>query len=780
MKNKIWLLQIPIVILFTFAFYVQEAGVQGDLNNTFLRTKAYPFLQMISGWFTNAKFHARGPMAPKNKVVIVEIDSDSIAQFGRWPWHRDLTAFLVQKTFEAGAKVVGLDIVFSEPDKRVPDELAELLKQYKLEHKIPEYETDLVLQQVIAFNRDRLVTGWTTETWCQPAYSNPEECALDDPERIALQPKGFEKFAYSVMKTPNGFDQHKTPLLATPDFLANLDIYNEASLHTGYFTAWPDNDSYIRRTTLLITSNGKAYPSLPLEMARVGLNEDLQVTLDQNQRVESIGFVKSGRKLTVSPLGVMEVNFRGPANTFQYVKAMEVLTDEDEIRIIDHAQRKIASASKTALLKDAFVLIGLSAVGVFDMRAFPFDSNTPGVEGHANILDNILSGDMLQRGSGTTGSTWLLLLMTLGALVFAYITQRLESIPALLLFVFSVGGFTVFDLKVLFNNNINWNTSLLYIEVVIIFAFTLAIKYVLEEKNKKFIKGAFSKYVAPAIVDSILKDPSKLSVGGEEKELTILFSDIRSFTSFSEKMDAKALAKFLNDYLSIMTDIVFDNEGTLDKYIGDAVMAFWGAPLDQPKHAYNACNAAIKMMAALHEHQPRFKRDYGIDVNIGIGINSGPVNVGNMGSERIFEYTVIGDHVNLASRLEGLTKPYKSSIVTTRFTYDCISGANCEGLPHRTLDFVKVKGKKKAVELIQVFDRPYSAEGLKLFEEARQLYSKQQWDKAVEAFNASNKILQLSPEIPDGPSLVYVERCTEFKQNPPAADWDGSWEMHSK
>jgi adenylate cyclase len=370
--------------------------------------------------------------------------------------------------------------------------------------------------------------------------------------------------------------------------------------------------------------------------------------------------------------------------------------------------------------------------------------------------------------------------MTVGALFIAYLTDRLEALPALLMFLVVMVGLSAADVKLLFANHVNWNTGLMYIEYSMIFVITVAVKYVLEERNKKFIKGAFAKYVSPAIIDSIMKDPSKLTVGGEKRELTIVFSDIRSFTTFSEKMDAKQLAQFLNDYLGIMTDLVFDNEGTLDKYIGDAVMAFWGAPLDQPKHAANACRAAIKMQQALAQHRGRYKETYGIDVNIGIGINSGGVNVGNMGSERIFEYTVIGDHVNLASRLEGLTKYYGAGILTTRFTFDDITKAGEQHPSHRILDFVKVKGKKTAIELIEVMTREVPAEGLRLFSEGREYYSRKDWDIAIDKFSKANELIRPSADEADGPCEMYVERCKEFKQNPPSADWDGSWEMTSK
>ncbi len=781
MKFKLWLLQIPVVVLFTFAFYVHEAGIQGNLQNELLRVKIFPVVRVISGWFTNFKFKIRGPEAPKNKIVIVEIDTDSLSKFGRWPWHRDLTAYLIQKTLDAGAKVVGLDMVFSEPDQRVPDELVKILEQNGLGPLVPNFETDLFLEKLIHENSERLVLGWMSPSPCQPAYSSAEECPVSDPEMLSVFPKDFEKFAYQNFKAPYGFDQNKTTLLSNAEVIANIEMYNKAAKHSGFFNAWPDDDGYVRRTNLVMTANGKAYPSLALEMLRTGLNEELEIELDQSQKVASIGLARSGRKIPVTPLGVMEINFRGPAMSYQYVRASEVMQDEDQINI--EKDRKIASASKMELLKDAYVLIGISAIGVFDMRAFPFDSNTPGVEGHANILDNLLSNDMFKPSVDNNGGKqrmiWMYILMVVGALAFAYTTEKLESVPALLLFVASLSGISFLDLKVLFQNQLNWNTSLLYLELCTIFGFTLAIKYVLEERNKKFIRGAFAKYVAPAVVDSILKDPTKLTVGGEKKELTILFSDIRSFTSFSEKMDAKALAGFLNDYLGIMTDVVFEYGGTLDKYIGDAVMAFWGAPLDQPEHASNACKAAIKMQQLLAQHRDRFKKQYGIDVEIGIGVNSGQVNVGNMGSDRIFEYTVIGDQVNLASRVEGLTKTYASGIVTTRFTLNDIAGVGLPLPAHRVLDFVKVKGKKNAVELVQLLEREYSPVGLRVFEEARQFYVTQKWDEAIEKFNQANELLKTEAG-PDGPSVMYIERCKEFKLSPPNADWDGSWEMHSK
>jgi adenylate cyclase len=802
MKNKVWLLQLPIVAACTFLFWVSEMGYEGDLQNRFLRNTLFPTLRSIEGFFTNMKFRARGPQEAKNKIVVIEIDDASLEREGRWPWHRDKTAKLIDNAFKAGAKAVGLDIVFSEPDERISPDLQAYLVEHPprgikdITETFNRFETDLRLREVIEKYSDRLVLGWTSDNNCQPAYAKTmaDQCPLifrdflESEQYLEMLPRYFDKFAYTELIKPKNHDPFQSPLFSIWGFVANLAEYNQVASHAGYFNAFPDPDGYIRRTNLVMLAHDKAYPSLPLEMARVILQDDLVLEFTEEHKIKSIRFKKSGRELDVSPVGAMMANFRGPSFSFPYVSATDVLNDGGGEQVYT-ITRKIASVDKVeqadrsaflALLKDAYVFIGVSALGVFDMRAFPFDARTPGVEGHATILDNLLANDMLRHKRSQADTVTLFLLMTVGALAFAFLVERLEALPALLSFVAVTTGITLVDQKLLFNNNINWNTGFFYIEMMAIFAFTIAVKYVLEERNKKFIRGAFSKYVAPTIVDSILKDPTKLTVGGEKKELTILFSDIRGFTSFSEKMDAKSLAGFLNDYLGIMTDIVFECDGTLDKYIGDAVMAFWGAPLDQPKHAANACKAAIRMQQTLNQHRDRFRTQYGVEVNIGIGVNSGSVNVGNMGSERIFEYTVIGDHVNLASRLEGLTKPYGASIVTTRFTFDDIQAAGDPTPPHRVLDFVKVKGKKKAVELIQVLEREYPANGLAAFEDARQLYAQQRWDEAIAKFKLANELCRVAEDKPDEPSLMYVERCEEFKKTPPAADWDGSWEMHSK
>jgi adenylate cyclase len=820
MKNRVWLLQIPVVLILAAAFWVTQQGVEGDLSNTFVRERLFPRLRGYSSIFLDWKFRVRGPQVPKNNIVIVEVDSPALAEFGRWPWHRDKMAALLDNLLELKAKAVGFDIVFSERDQIVSSDFLTELNDPRasdLHHK--KYDGDTQFTKMLADSSDgptKVVLGWTLEGLCQPGLDSAEKCQLDDPDRAkqlakleqdggrlsglakhAIPPKWIHGASIDFKKTPlqtgvmpssvkpnspARFDFKKTPLLTGVMPITNLGEFQFVATSAGYFDAHPDPDAVIRRGVLLKAFEGRLYPALPLEMARAALDEELEIQTGPGSKITSLRFRKSGASIPITSLASTLINFRGPKRTFKYVSISTVLDAMSlDQSVTTETFRGPASESLRDIFKDAYVLVGVSALGVFDMRAFPFDSNVPGTEGHATILDNLLSNDFLSIG-GIRQETYamiMLLTMLVMGIAFAMATERLESIPALLLGVVVFSGLWFVDFKLLFSRNIQWDFSFLYAELGTIFVFTTTIKYVLEERNKKFIKGAFSKYVAPTIVDSILKDPTKLSVGGERRELSILFSDIRGFTTMSEKMQPKQLATFLNDYLGIMTDVVFDTHGTLDKYIGDAVMAFWGAPIGQADHAYNACEAARIMMRKLGENRARFQEQYGVVVDIGIGINSGTVIVGNMGSERIFEYTVIGDDVNLASRLEGLTKEYHASILTTRFTMELLAKTGKPLPPHRTIDFVKVKGKNDAVELLQIFEVERDPEGVRLFDEARKLYSQRRWDEASALFTKADEKLR-GDQAEDGACRMYIERCEAFRANPPEDGWDGSWKMTTK
>jgi adenylate cyclase len=771
-KNApVWLSAIPLILLATLFQLTFDLGEQGKLESPFLRERIYPIAQSVNGALTNIKFRVRGPRAPNDKVIVVEADDQAVATFGRWPWHREVYAQLFHAIFSLGAKDLALDVAYSEPEERIPVEIYEAFKSDpKTTDRLKAAEGDPLLAEVIRNYRERIVLGYASEIECQPKYALKEDCPVNDPEITRDVDQALSSFALKT-SLPFGPEQAQaSPFTFFIRVFSNIPAFRDAALHSGYFGAHPDNDGFIRRYSLFSYANGRIYPSLALALAQAARKDEVKVDFSADGLIERAYFSKSPTdNIPVTPLGYVNLNFRGPSRTFRYISVIDVFKAFDS-----------RDPAMLEVFKEAHVFFGVSAIGIYDMRAFPFDSNTPGVEGHATAFDNLMSNDELKSASAINLKWLPIALLWICGLLFAFTFSRLQAIPSLAVFLAFMAGFGLFDLKVLFANNINLATAFLLLETLAIFALILSIRYILEERNKKFVRDAFSKYLAPQVVDLVLEDPTKLTVGGERKEMTILFSDLRGFTSFSENMDPKTLTQFLNEYLSEMTDIVFENKGTLDKYIGDAVMAFWGAPLDQPDHAALAWSAAIQMNKRLAEIAPDFKARFGIDVSAGIGINSGVVSVGNMGSKRIFEYTVIGDHVNLASRLESLTRLYGCDLLTTRESFELIPEAERRSFHVRLLDSVKVKGKKNAVDVITMSDTPFPEEVLNGFDQGKTMFRERKWDEAKACFAAANEAsLRLTGKA-DGPSEMYLERCDDFSETPPPEDWDGSIEMRKK
>lgn len=652
--KKLLLLQLPLIALWTFAFLIADCGDEGVLGNRFLRGSIYPSLRRLEGAYTDLKFRLRGPRPVKQKIVIVEIDDRAVSELARWPWHRDAIAALVLQAADAGAKVIGLDIVFPEPDQRVPDGVVELLQANHLGDAVPQFETDLMLQRIISLSKDRLVLGWMTDRWCRPAYADDRPCPVADPAELAALPPGFEKFAYSKVATGRAFDAARTPLMSAPSIVGNLPAYQEAAEHAGYLVnAAEEPDDIVRRAQLAIFVGGRPYPSLPLEMARVGLADDLEIALDGDGHVARIALVKTGRTMPVDASGTLSINFRGAGYHFPFVGAIDLL-GEDDVIPVQH-DGKIEHVSRKQIFQDAYVLIGVTAMGARDLRHFPFGNNIPGTEGLATILDNVLTGDAMQRV--TPGLWWLLLaLMTLGAAGFGYLMIRLPALPAMLSSLGLLGVLVAIDILVFFGRyDIDLNAAFLFVELITIFVATLALKYVLEERGKKFIRGAFSKYLAPAVVDQMLKDPAKLQLGGETRRLTIMMSDLRGFTAMAERMKPAEVLTVLNHYLGTMADIIMEFNGTIDEFIGDAILVIFGAPLEGPDDARRAVACSIAMqraMKGINEHNARLGLP---KLEMGIALNTGEVIVGNIGSQKHIKYGVVGSHVNLTARIESNT-----------------------------------------------------------------------------------------------------------------------------
>ena len=497
------------------------------------------------------------------------------------------------------------------------------------------------------------------------------------------------------------------------------------------------------------------YPSLALATLVVYYDWPLLATTISELGVE--GVMLDETLIPTDEGGRMLVNYRGPVGTFPYYSITDI----------------IHGRLDPAVFRDKIVLVGATATGIYDLRVTPFSTVYPGVEIHATVIDNILHEDFIKR-PGWAVIIDIMAVLLLGLLMVP-VLARLRAFWGL---VFAIA---LAFLYVLFNRFVftGWNLwlNMVYPVLTVLFVYVgiTLYRYITEEREKKKIKGAFQYYLTASVINEMLKDPTKLKLGGDKKDLTVLFSDIRGFTSVSEKLSPEELVKLLNEYLTAMTDKVFQYDGLLDKYMGDAIMAVYGAPLDQPDHPLRACRTALDMMQELKKLQAKWTAEGRPVLDIGIGVNTGDMVVGNMGSEMRFDYTVMGDSVNLGSRLEGINKEYGTNIVISEFTYEAVKHV----LQCRELDSVRVKGKARPVkiyELVGVIDGAAADFSyITVFEEGLAHYRQCRWDEAVSCFR---RVLDLKPG--DNAAEMYLVRCDDLKRTPPAPGWDGVYVMTKK
>ncbi|MBW2091790.1 MAG: adenylate/guanylate cyclase domain-containing protein [Deltaproteobacteria bacterium] len=458
-------------------------------------------------------------------------------------------------------------------------------------------------------------------------------------------------------------------------------------------------------------------------------------------------------------LGRFLVNYRGPSYTFPHYSMSDIL----------------AKRFKPGTFKNKIILAGATAVGVYDMRTTPFETNYPGLEVHANVIDSILRQDFLVRPQWTTLLD--LTVMIAAAIILGLVLPKISAVVGVIFglgLLMAQGGLNY----LFFSKGIWLNLVLPSITVLVVYTGITAFRYITEEREKKKIKGAFQTYLHPSVVNEVLKNPDMLKLGGQKKILTVLFSDIKGFTTISENMDPEALVQLLNEYLSAMTDLVFKYDGLLDKYEGDAVMAIWGAPLDLPDHPLKACRTSLDMLAELDRLRQKWAKDDPTipRIDIRIGVNTGLMVVGNIGSETRFDYTVIGDEVNLGSRLEGASKEYGTNIIISETTYEQVKDV----MVCRELDLVAVKGKTQPVRIYELIGENGSVpqekvELVRTFKQGLRAYQAQQWDIGRKIFTELNAHY---PE--DGPTKLFLQRVIELKKNPPPKNWDGVFVMKTK
>lgn len=675
------------------------------------------------------------PASPSDVPVIVDLDEKSLEQFGQWPWPRYRVALLLARIRQAGAMAVGLDILFSEPDRtsleRIKKDMHRDLQVEVNFSGIPQalLNNDQVLAKVLGQGKNILGYFFNFDS------STTSNSVINVP---ALEP--------IVVQKPNAPDLAQA-LVQASGAVTPLPLFTNQAVSAGFFNTVADNDGQLRRTPLLIACADKIYPNLSLALLRT-VFDNAQVMVKLNSAgLESIRLEK--QVIPVDSSGRMLIKFPGPRKTFKYVSAADVLNNNIPA---DSLQNKI-------------VLVGTSAAGLKDLRSTPLDPVYPGVEAHASIIDNILRKDYIHRPDWAPGLEFCLILAVglLFTLMLAW-TRARWVLPLAIICAMGIwqGAVYLFQSAQLF-------VSPVYPEILLIAQVSglSLVKFFSEEREKRFLRSAFSRYVTPKVVEQIANSPEKLNLGGENREVSMLFTDIRGFTSISEQLSAAQVSELLRDYFSPMTSIITENLGTLDKFIGDAIMAFWNAPVEVKNHQLRCAQSAVNMLASLQTLNNEFKERFKVDLKIGIGLHCGQVQVGNMGSRDLFDYTVIGDNVNLCSRMEGLTKYYQLDLLITSSIAE-----HCQDEFYvQYIDLVRVKGRQKPLPIYTLhslgFSKDHLAE-LSAYKEAVNIYHEAEFARAKEAFSQirktySDKYLY----------VLYQERCDSLEKSPPGADWDG-------
>jgi adenylate cyclase len=679
-------------------------------------------------------------------VAVVDIDEYSLDRFGQWPWPRYRVALLLQKIHMAGASAVGVDILFAEPDGTSP-----LVLQQSLKKDLHLDVSFSGLPQGLMDN-DRLLANILQQGSFVLGYS-----FIFDP-RSSEKKKMFPPDLKAVEIKSPGAGPASSYLFQARNLIPPLPVLLQQGTPAGFMNTVTDPDGVLRRTPLLIAMDQTVYPQLALSTLLTAFRDQIPDPIIRTTRggIESI---KIGN--TVVPLqsnGSMLINYRGPSRTFPYLSAGKILED------------KINSSE----LKGKIVFLGTSAAGLKDIRISPLDQVFPGVEVHATIVDNILTNDVIHRPDWIPGLEFLCILFWGLATTFLIGWAGAGfTLPVTVLLGVSVWYGSVWAL-----GHLNIWISHFFPMLVLLLNFSILNmqKFWISEKRKKFFRSAFSKYVSKSVVDQLAENPEKLSLDGEEKQISILFSDIRGFTALSERLSPTQVTMLLHDYFTPVTQIIIDNQGTHDKFLGDAVMCFWNAPLDVVQHERLAVKAALEIIALLPDLNKGFEDKFGVRLDIGIGLHSGLCRVGNMGSDNIFDYTIIGDNVNLASRLEGLTKFYGVQLVVS----ETMLNADAKDLLIQELDMVRVKGKNKPVRIFTVYPSSDGDPGQRKKE--IQTYTKGLNHYRDRSFDKADKIFaELVSHYPDRKIYaIYQERCAVFIKNPPDDAWDGVFSHTSK
>lgn len=692
--------------------------------------------ESIDNTLRDYMFIVRGELQNHNNVIIIDIDEKSLQQEGQWPWSRDKLANLVNNLTTANAGIIGFDMLFPEEDRTSP---SKLVKAYSLK----------------------------TEQNIIPDYDKIFAYTLKNSPSILGYQFHFGKTIYQKKtppKIPAVIIQKNKPeilnsLITAQGVLLNTPLIQNNVYSSGFVNNLPDEAGMTRSVPLVIEYDGVIYPSLALEIIRniFGV-KNLILNYDK------IGLfnIQIGKDLTIPTdiYGRMIVNYRGAQNNFLYLSATDIINKNFDPKLID----------------GKVVLIGTSASGLFDLRSTPYDFIFPGVEVHANVIDNILTEDFIYKPSWVYGADIFIIVAISLLLILLIAYSSLWIIPIIVALFFIVSTLVLY--KVLFSYGIILHIFFVYLTIIVSTLVALSLNYFYENRQSRIIKNKFANKVSKEVMQEIIEQENTTILQGKEKEITIFFSDIRGFTSISEAMpNAQALIDYLNLYMEPMTNIIINEKGTVDKYIGDAVMAYWNAPYNVSNHADKAVSAALKQIEYLEDLNNKYKQKNLPTIEIGIGINTGIAVVGEMGSKIRNDYTVIGDSVNLASRVESLCKQYGAKIIITEYVKEKLK----KPYTLRVLDLVKVKGKTEPVEIFEVLNvkeiDEELLEQLNLYHKGVSLYRNAQFIQAIKIFE---DILESKYKVYfERICPIYIDRCNELV-NSAIKDFDGIYTYMTK
>lgn len=729
--NKSYLISAIIGILLTGSFaYLKMSS--SDTIQSFRQRIEYILYDVKSTFFASKN------NLKSDHVVILDIDEKSLQQYGRWPWGRDLLSEIITKLWANQATVVASDILFSEPQVNPVDRILKLnLSQVvidELSKKKGLLDSDSKLGRSLAMGDSIL------------------------PYVL------FKKVTFTKGQLPRSFqvlsknELHNTVTPMT-GFLTSLPVLMKQSFDSGFISYFRDKDGVTRRLPLLLSYNNKLYYSFCIAILKAYLLEDnLKVLWGQSGHTQFIRALKLGDRIIPTNLhGEAFIPFYGDRYTIPTISVYKLL------------HNKFPKNYFTGKI----VILGTSAIGLGDLQATPVSPVFPGVEIQANVIQGILDRHLAFR------PLWLqndevVVLLVLGlflSLLLPALSSKYQSITCFV----SICLLLAIDFGLWFDQFLVVHSALIILMVFSIGIFNFMYGFIFTQAHERLLKKAFARYIPPDQVKQISKDPTNFNLEGQEREMSVLFSDIRGFTSISELLTANELKKLLNEFFTPMTKDIFECNGTIDKYVGDMIMAFWSAPLENEDHANDVLRCALKMLQSQQRLSEEFVAKGLPAFKMGIGINSGIMNVGDMGSEYRQNYTIIGDNVNLGSRLESLTKHYAVDCLVSEFTVDLQTDYYC-----RRLDKVQVKGRDEGIFIFEPLCllQEVTEEDQRMTEllyQGQDYYYQQQWAAALNAFTELEK-----EGFNAAVCSIYQQRIEQFKGDPPLADWDGSFKLNFK